>query len=53
MWWELNNTHKSAYYALLESNGINEATKVFMDKYERPDQRYANLSRRQRFANLG
>lgn len=50
LWWELNNTHKSALLALKQTNTVADATKVFMDKFEKPHKDYANLARRQRFA---
>ena len=51
LWWELNNTHKSALTALKQANTIYQATKVFMDKFERPHKDYANFNRRLKYAN--
>lgn len=51
LWWELNNTHKSALTALKQANTVYQATKVFMDKFERPHKDYANFNRRLKYAN--
>ena len=51
LWWELNNTHKSALTALRQANTVYQATKVFMDKFERPHKDYANFNRRLKYAN--
>lgn len=51
LWWELNNTERGALNALLQTNSIYDATKVFMNKFERPNPKYANLERRLRYAN--
>ena len=51
LWWELNNTHKSALNSLLKTTTVSGATKVFMEKFEVPHKDYAFLSRRIRFAN--
>lgn len=50
LWWELNNTHKSALTALRNTNSIADATKVFMDKFERPNKKYANFAKRLNYA---
>lgn len=50
LWWELNNTEKSALRALLQTTTIQDATKVFMDKFERPAKSHANYARRLKFA---
>lgn len=50
LWWELNNTEKSALRALLQTTTIQDATKVFMDKFERPAKSAANYARRLKFA---
>ena len=47
----MNNTHKSALTALKQTNTIYQATKVFMDKFERPHKDYANFNRRLKYAN--
>lgn len=51
LWWELNNTHKDALDTLLNTNTVYEATKVFMDKFERPNKKYANFAKRLKYAN--
>ena len=51
IWWELNNTHKGALQSLKRTNSIADATRVFMNEFERPHKDYANFSRRLRFAN--
>lgn len=51
IWWELNNTHKNALASLKETTSVSDATRVFMNQFERPHKDYANFSRRLRFAN--
>ena len=51
LWWELNNTHKDALRALKQAKTVYEATKIFMDKFERPHKDYANFNRRLKYAN--
>lgn len=51
LWWELNNTHKDALLSLKKTTTVSQATKVFMDKFERPHKDYANFNRRLRYAN--
>lgn len=51
IWEELNTTEKSAFNALKKTNTVEEATRVFMTKYERPNLSKANFSTRLRFAN--
>lgn len=51
LWWELNNTHREAFNKLKQTTTTNEATKVFMDEFERPNKRYANFNRRLQYAN--
>lgn len=51
LWWELNNTHKSALSALKNTTTVSDATKVFMNKFERPNSKYANFNNRLRYAN--
>lgn len=51
LWWELNNTHKDALLSLKKTTTVSQATKVFMDKFERPHKNYANFNRRLKYAN--
>lgn len=51
LWWELNNTHKSALELLRKTSTVSEATRVFMEEFERPHKNYANFSRRLKYAN--
>lgn len=51
LWWELNNTHKGALQALKSTTSVHDATKVFMDKFERPHKDFANFSKRLKYAN--
>ena len=51
LWWELNNTHKDALDALRRTNTVSDATKVFMNQFERPHKDYANFSKRLKYAN--
>ena len=51
LWWELNNTHKDALDALKNTNTTYDATKVFMDKFEKPHKNYANFNKRLKYAN--
>ena len=51
LWWELNNSEKSALEALRNTSTVYDATKVFMNKFERPHKNYANFSRRLKYAN--
>ena len=51
LWWELNNTHKDALRALKQAKTVYEATKIFMDKFERPHKDYANFNRRLKYAH--
>ena len=51
LWWELNNTHKDALIALKQAKTVYDATKIFMDKFERPHKDYANFNRRLKYAN--
>lgn len=50
MWWELNNTEKKALKELKETKTVEDATRVFMKKYERPAVQYAAFNRRLNFA---
>ena len=51
LWWELNNTHKDALRALKQAKTVYDATKIFMDKFERPHKDYANFNRRLKYAH--
>ena len=51
LWWELNNTHKDALDALRRTNTVSDATRVFMNQFERPHKDYANFSKRLKYAN--
>lgn len=51
LWWELNNTHKNALELLRKTSTVSEATRVFMEEFERPHKNYANFSRRLKYAN--
>ena len=51
LWWELNNTHKDALLSLKKTTTVSQATKVFMDKFERPHKSYASFNRRLKYAN--
>lgn len=50
LWEELNTTHKSALEGLKNSHTVLDATKSFMDKFEKPHPKYANLKARVNFA---
>lgn len=50
IWEELNTTEKNALKALKQTNTIEEATRVFMTKYERPNLKKANFNTRLQFA---
>lgn len=51
LWWELNNTESKALAALRNTSTVYDATKVFMNKFERPHKDYANFSKRLKYAN--
>lgn len=51
LWWELNNTHKDALNSLKKTQSVYDATKVFMDKFERPNPKYAKFNNRLKYAN--
>ena len=53
LWEELNTTEKKALDKLRKASTVEEATEVFMNEFERPNKKYANLERRIRYANLG
>lgn len=51
LWWELNNTHKDALASLRRTSTVSDATRVFMNDFERPHKDYANFSKRLKYAN--
>ena len=51
MWEELNSSEKSALNALKNTSTVEDATKVFMQKYERPAAHAANFKNRLKYAN--
>ena len=51
IWTELNSTHKNALRALQNSQTVEEATKAFMDKFEKPAAYAANFKARLKYAN--
>lgn len=51
MWEELNSSEKSALEALKNTSTVEDATKVFMQKYERPAAHAANFKNRLKYAN--
>lgn len=51
IWDELNSTHKDALKALQNTTTVDQATKAFMDKFEKPASWAANLKARLRYAN--
>lgn len=51
LWWELNNTHKDALASLRRTSTVSDATRVFMNQFERPHKNYANFSKRLKYAN--
>ena len=51
LWEELNSSEKKALDALKTTSTVEEATKVFMQKFERPAAQYANLKNRLKHAN--
>lgn len=50
VWHELNNGYSKVLEKLKKTKTIEEATRVIMDGYERPDKRYANYGSRLKFA---
>lgn len=50
LWKELNTSEKKALDALIKTSTIEDATKIFMTKFERPNPKYANFNRRLRYA---
>ena len=51
LWWELNNTHKDALESLKRTSTVTDATRVFMNKFEKPHKNYAAFKRRLNYAN--
>lgn len=51
LWDELNSTEKSALNALRNTSTVEDATKVFMQKFERPANWAANFKNRLKHAN--
>lgn len=51
LWEELNTSEKKALDALKQTKTVEDATKVFMTKFERPNPKYANFNRRLQYAN--
>lgn len=53
LWHELNTTENKALVALQNTSSVEDATRVFMQKFERPAQSAANLKRRINYAKNG
>lgn len=51
LWSELNSTEKGALNALRNTSTVADATKVFMQKFERPANWAANFKNRLKYAN--
>lgn len=51
LWDELNSSEKKTLDALKNTSTVEDATKVFMQKFERPAAQYANLKNRLKHAN--
>lgn len=51
LWSELNSTEKGALNALRNTSTVEDATKVFMQKFERPANWAANFKNRLKYAN--
>lgn len=51
VWKELNTGYKKTLNGLLASTNVREATKIFMDTYERPNAEYAHFQDRLNYAN--
>lgn len=51
LWSELNSTEKGALNALRDTSTVEDATKVFMQKFERPANWAANFKNRLKHAN--
>lgn len=52
VWQELNTSYKGALDKLLKSRNADEATTVFMRHFEKPNEKYANLTQRIKNSNL-
>lgn len=50
LWEELNTTHREALRQLKGTTTVRDATKVFMDEFERPHKDYANFNKRLKYA---
>ena len=50
LWEELNTTEKKAFEALKNTQTLEDATRVFMTKFERPNAKYANYNKRLQYA---
>lgn len=50
IWKELNSSYKSALDGILNSRNSDEATTIFMRRFEKPNERYANLTARLKYA---
>lgn len=51
LWEELNGSEKDALDALRSASSVEDATKIFMQKFERPANWAANLKNRLKYAN--
>lgn len=51
LWEELNGSEKDALDALKSTSSVEDATKIFMQKFERPANWAANLKNRLKYAN--
>lgn len=51
LWEELNGSEKDALDALRNASSVEDATKIFMQKFERPANWAANLKNRLKYAN--
>lgn len=51
LWEELNSSEKGALNALRSTSSVEDATKIFMQKFERPANWAANLKNRLKYAN--
>lgn len=53
LWYELNTTENKALQSLKNTTNVEDATRVFMQEFERPAQSAANLKRRINYAKNG
>jgi hypothetical protein len=51
IWDELNGSENKALEALKKTTTVEEATESFMNNYERPNTKYADLEKRIKYAN--